>query len=207
LSIAIITLKPYSQIKTLDTLHCPVPYNLLFCRTKGYGKARNVAASYFKPFDLMVQFNDDLVLSSQIWNHILSLGQEEFMLTHDGPNLCSRVLAIHVNDFWKINGCDSSIKYCFEDGDFAYRAQQAGLKLKILSPEFAKHISHKHSFYNPKHIVPITWEFCKMYVKYKRNFTDDPMRFFFPFHDYRVLLQHFLLRITFTLTWIIKGTD
>ena len=155
----------------------------------------------------MVQFNDDLVLSQHIWNQILNLKFNEFILTHEGEHLCSRVFAIYLEDFWKIHGCDEKIKYCFEDGDFAYRAQQAGLKLKVLSPEFAKHIPHPHAFYNPKRIIPITWEFCKMYVKYKRNFTENPSRFFFPFRDYRVVLQHLTLRLTFTLVWIIKGAE
>jgi hypothetical protein len=191
-------------VKTLETLQCPVQHRVFFCRTLGYGKARNVVAKKFGS-GLMVQFNDDLVLSPNIWNVILQLKHGEFILTHEGNNLCSRVFAIHVEDFWKVNGCDESIKYCFEDGDFAFRAQQYGLKLKVLSPDFAKHIPHKHAFYNPKRIVPISWEFCQMYVKYKRTFTDDPLRFFFPFHDYRVVLKHLLLRTTFTIIWIIKG--
>jgi|WetSurMetagenome_2_1015567.scaffolds.fasta_scaffold20175_6 hypothetical protein len=207
LNIAVVTLKSADRVKTLDTLCCPVPFHLLFCRTFGYGKARNVAASKFGSSGLMVQFNDDLVLSQKIWNQINSLKHGEFILTHDGEHLCSRVLAIHLEDYWKINGCDESIKYCFEDGDFAYRAQQAGLKLKVLSPDFAKHIPHKHSFYNPKRIVPISWEFCKMYVKYKRNFDKNPLNFFFPFHDYKVVVQHLILRVTFTIIWIIKGVN
>jgi hypothetical protein len=205
LNIAVITLKPSSHVKTLETLKCPVPHRLIFCRTRGYGKARNTAAAVFGGYGLMVQFNDDLVLSPQIWRHILSLKRGEFMLTREGEHLCSRVFAVHLEDYWNVHGCDSKIKYVFEDGDFAFRAQKFGLKLKVLSPDFAKHIPHVHAFYKSKYIVPITWESCRLYVKYKRSFTDNPLRFFFPFHDYRVILQHFTLRSMFMIAWIIRG--
>ena len=155
----------------------------------------------------MVQFNDDLIISQKIWDHILNLKPSEFILTHDGEHLCSRIFAIHLQDFWQVGGCDETIKYCFEDGDFAYRAQQQGLQLKVLSPDFAKHIPHPHAFYNPKKIIPITWEFCKMYVKYKRNFDLNPINFYFPFHDYKVALKHLTLRVAFTVAWIIKGAN
>lgn len=204
LNIAIITLKPVDKVKTLETLHCPVQHKLSFCRTLGYGKARNTVAKKFGSSGLMVHFNDDLILSPQIWKQILNLKRGEFILTREGKHLCSRVFAVYLEDFWKVNGCDENIKYVFEDGDFAYRAQQAGLKLKVLSPEFAKHIPHIHSFYKSKKIVPISWESCKMYVKYKRNFDSDPLRFFIPFRDYRVVLQHLLLRVTFTIVWIVR---
>jgi len=206
LNIGIVTLKSANKVATLDTLKCPVSFRLMFCRTLGYGKARNIVALKFGSSGLMVQFNDDLVLSNQIWEQIINLKQGEFMLTHDGEHLCSRVFAIHLEDFSKIK-FDESIKYCFEDGDFAYRAQQNGLKLKVLSPNFAKHIPHPHSFYNPKRIIPISWEFCKMFVKYKRNFNNNPLEFFFPFHDYKVIIQHLILRVTFTVIWIIKGVN
>ncbi|MGD0071368.1 MAG: hypothetical protein ABSB71_07830 [Candidatus Bathyarchaeia archaeon] len=191
----------------METLNCPVPHKLIFCRTLGYGKARNVAAKEFGCCGLMVQFNDDLVISPKIWDVILQLKHGEFILTHEGKHLCSRVFAVYLEDFWQLHGCDEKLKYCFEDGDFAFRAQQAGLKLKVLSPDFAKHIPHPHAFYKTKRIVPVTWEFCRMYVKYKRNFDDDPLRFFIPFRDYRVAFQHLLLRVTFTLVWIIKGVN
>jgi hypothetical protein len=206
LNIGIVTLKSVDKIRTLETLNCPVPYKLFFCRTLGYGKARNNTALEFGTSGLMVQFNDDLILSQDIWHNILSLKRGEFILTHDGEHLCSRVFAIYLEDFWNIR-FDESIKYCFEDGDFAYRAQQAGLKLKVLSPKFSKHIPHPHSFYKPKRIVPITWEFCKMYVKYNRHFDKNPLNFFFPFHDYKVAVQHLILRLTFTVIWIIKGVN
>jgi hypothetical protein len=155
----------------------------------------------------MVQFNDDLVISPKIWAVLSNLKMNEFILTHDGEHLCSRVFAIHLEDYWRISGCDEKIQYCFEDGDFAYRAQQAGLKLKVLSPDFAKHIPHPHAFYNPKRIVPITSEFCYMYVKYGRHFDRNPLNFYVPFHDYKVVLKHLSLRIVFTVAWIIKGVN
>jgi hypothetical protein len=205
INIAIITLKPTEKIQTLKTLRCPVPHKIVYCRTYGYGKARNTVTKTFGPKGLMVHFNDDLIVSSKIWHYILSLKRGEFILTHDGEHLCSRVFAIHIEDYWLIDGCDEKIKYCFEDGDFAYRAQQQGLKLKVLSPDFTKHIPHPHAFYNPKKIVPITWEFCHMYVKYKRSFDRNPLNFYLPFHDYKVVFKHLSLRLMFTIIWIIKG--
>jgi hypothetical protein len=206
INIAIITLKTIDKIQTLKTLNCPYPHRLIFCRAKGFGNARNVAATYFgSSKDVMVQFNDDLVISPKIWKHILELKHGEFILSREGEHLCSRIFAIHLNDYWSVGGCDGNITYCFEDGDFAYRAQKKHLRLKVLSPKFAKHIVHPHAFYNPKRIVPITWEFCKMYVKYTRHFDKNPLHFYFPFHDYKVALKHLILRLVFTVIWIIKG--
>lgn len=205
INIAIVTLKPKKQIKTLETLHCPVPHRIIYCRALGFGNARNVAASMVEKKGLMIQFNDDLIISPQIWMHLLSLKRGEFILTCDGEHLCSRIFAFHLEDYWSIGGCDDKIRYCFEDGDFAYRAQQRGLRLKVLSPSFAKHIPHSHAFYNPKRIVAITWEFCQMYVKYGRYFDKNPLNFYVPFHDYKVAVKHLVLRVLFTIAWIIKG--
>lgn len=176
-------------------------------RSYGYGLARNDAAKFFGKKGLMVQFNDDLVLSPDIWNYLNSYQRGEFGFMVVDEWVCSRVFVIHLEDFWRIGGCDENIKYAFEDGDFYIRATQQGLRFKPIPSKLAKHISHPHSWWTMKNIAQIDFEWSQLFVKYKRKAKRNMFAFYFrPFH-WKVLIQHFILKVIFTIYWIIRGTN
>lgn len=207
MNIAVITLKSNDKIKTLETLSCSQPHNLVFCRSLGYGKARNDAAKTFGSTGLMIQLNDDLVLSPKLWSFALKIKRGEFGFQIVNEWVCSRVFIIHLEDYWKIGGCDNTIKYAFEDGDFYLRAIKKGLIFHSIPTELAQHIPHKHAFTYMKNIAKIDYEWTKLFVKYKRNVQHNMFRFFINPFDYRVLFQHFVLKVTFVIYWLIHGVN
>jgi hypothetical protein len=155
--------------------------------------------------------NDDLVISPELWRYVLSLKRGEFGLqvihnTKSGDQPCSRVFAIYGSDYWRVGGCDNSLKYFFEDGEFYIRALEAGLQFRRVPNECAVHIPHRHAFYDNKaRVFAVTSEVCHVFVKYKRRVSCDFVGFFVPFRDYRVVVQHLVLRIGFMVYWIIRG--
>jgi hypothetical protein len=206
INIAIITNKPISQIKTLQTMHCPYPHRVILSRAIGFSNARNTAITIG---GLNVQLNDDLVLSPKLWEFASTIKQGEFafQIAHEetGDRPCSRVFMIYPEDFHIAEGFDSELKYFFEDGDFYYRALSKGLKFRAIPDEAAIHIPHKHGFYKPK--VQAESEAAMVYVKYGQQMMPFKHidRFFIPFRDYHVTLQHFVLRVTFMVYWITRG--
>ena len=183
--------------------------NFFVSRAVGFGKARNVGAIMSGKNGLMVQFNDDLILSSAIWAFLLTLKPGEFAFQIDrscGTHVCSRVFAIYLEDFWKVGGFDSNLKYFFEDGDFYHRAILHGLRFREVPETLAIHIPHAHAFYKPKKWLATESEFCMLFVKYNQNLISFSRldRFFVPFRDYRVAIQHFILRIIFLNYWLLR---
>ena len=208
LNIAIITNKPTSQIKTLQTLQCPQPHRITLSRAKGFSNARNAAITIG---GLNIQLNDDLILTPKLWEFAQTIkpGEFAFQLAHEatGDRPCSRVFMIYPEDFYIAQGFDKDLNYFFEDGDFYYRALSKGLKFRAVPDEAAIHIPHKHAFYKPK--PKAEFEAAKIYVKYGQLMMPFKHidRFFIPFRDYKVALQHFVLRTTFIIYWILKGVD
>jgi hypothetical protein len=206
LYIAIITNKPKEEIKTLQTLHCVVPHKIVFCRAKGFANARNKAIS---KEGLNVQLNDDLVLSPGLWQFTSTVkrGEFAFQLAHEetGDRPCSRVFIIHQEDFSYVGGFNEKLKYFFEDGDFYYRALAKGLKFRVIPDDVALHISHKHAFYTAK--LAVESEAAKVYVMYGQRMMPFKYvdRFFIPFRDYHVALQHLVLRVLFMVYWITRS--
>jgi hypothetical protein len=206
INIAIISNKQLPEIKTLKTLSCPYPHKIILSGIKGFSRARNAA---FVSTGLNVQLNDDLVLSPKLWDFASELkpGEFAFQVAHEltGDRPCSRVFMIFPEDFLKVGGFDNSIWYFFEDGDFFYRALEKGLKFRSIPDEAAIHIPHKHAFYKPK--FQAESEAAMIYVKYGERMMPFKYvdRFFIPFRDYHVALQHFVLRTVFMVYWIIRG--
>ena len=206
LSIIIPTCK--TIIKTLESLKdCPVPYQLITTNVQGVGKARHEGALKAK-YPLIAMFDDDLTILPQVWKAILELNQGEFLLTHLGEHLSSRVFAIHKTDYFKVGGFDTSIKYTFEDGDFAIRAQKTGLKLKILPPQLLIHNEHLHrGASGPFGMNLGFWkEYARLYVKYKRQFEANLLA---PFtglpHDYKIAFAWLIVRSTLILSYIARS--
>ncbi len=208
LNIVVVSNKPLNKIKTFETLNCPYRYRLIVCGAAGFGNARNVAAKVFGGSGLMVQFNDDLVLSSKIWDWLCGLERGEFAFQCVDGRACSRVFAIWLEDYWRVGGFDSSLKYYFEDGDFYQRAIDAGLRFRRVPNSLARHIPHVHALYNPKmcQMAKIDNEVARVFVTHKRHAFDRFNRFFVPFRDYRVVVQHLVLRSVFLVYWIWIGS-
>lgn len=206
MQIAIITNKESSQIRLFDSFYCPLPYRLILCRARGFGAARNVAAKAFGDKGLMVMFNDDLVLSPKIWDFIVSVKRGEYAMQVEGPHVCSRVLVVHLEDYWSIGGCDESLRYYFEDGDFHIRAQKQGLKLRVVPAEYAKHIPHRHALLKPN--LYVASEVARLMVKYQRE-LDSFSRYFVPFRyglkGISVVVVHFLLRVAALDYWLLRS--
>lgn len=141
LSIIITTNK--GHVETVKSLsHCPVPYQLILSKKFGLGFARNWGAKQAKN-DLLVFLDDDLELRDGIWNEILATKKNEFRMTKFADLPCTRVLAIHTEDFWKIGGFDESVKYTGEDRIFYLNALDNGLKFtEIPHSKFVLHKEH-----------------------------------------------------------------
>ena len=204
LSIVIVSNKPVEKMATLKTLNQPKFSSLIITRAFGFGKARNEGA-VLSGKGLMVQLNDDLVLNPNLWEFAESFKRGEFGFQVVGEWVCSRVFIINLEDYWRIGGCDSNIKFAFEDGDFYIRALKAGLKFRRVPDDLAVHIPHEHSWMSMKNIAQIDWEWSRLFVKHKRQAKRNMVAFFFrPFH-WRVIFQHFVLKTCFTIFWIIRG--
>ena len=158
---------------------------------------------------LVVMLDDDLILSKQVWSIILGLQENEFLLTRWRSHLSSRVFAIHKNDYDRVGGFDPSFHFSFEDGEFALRAQNAGLKLKVLPPNLFTHIAHsRRENSGPFGMNLGFWkEYAEHYVKFKRDFEQN---LFDPFtklpHDYKIAFQWFIVRSSLILFYIMKST-
>jgi hypothetical protein len=203
--IVLVSNKPLSEMTILETLNQPANSSLVVSRAFGFGPARNFGAKLLGDSGLMVQFNDDLVLSPKIWDFIFSLKKGEFAFQVVDEWVCSRVFVIHLEDYWRIGGCDDNIKFAFEDGDFYLRAIKTGLHFKRVPDELAVHIPHLHSWMRMQNIAQIDYEWSKLFVKYKRQAKRNMFAFFIrPFH-WKVIFQHFILKVAFTIYWIIKG--
>ncbi len=153
-------------------------------------------------------FDDDLTILPPVWTIILKLNKGEFLLTHVGEHLSSRVFAIYKTDYDKIGGFDISAKFTFEDCDFAIRAQRGGLKLKVLPPQLLVHREHPHrSSTGPFGMNISFWkEYARFYVKYNRQFESN---LFAPFirlpHDYKIAFQWLVVRSAFILGYILRS--
>jgi hypothetical protein len=205
--ISIIIPTSKSSVLTFESLkECPVPYQLVTSSYKGVGKARHYGVCAAKN-DLVVMFDDDLIVKPEIWKHILKLKQTEFILTHVGEHLSTRVFAIHKMPYLEIGGFDTNIKYIFEDGEFAIRAKTFGLTLKVLSHDFIIHKDHKmRSCFGPFGLnLPFWFEWTKMYVKYGKFFSKD---LFMPFqirHDYRVAFQWWIIKTSLVFFSVLQA--
>jgi GT2 family glycosyltransferase len=199
ISIVIPTAK--SEAKTIESLkHCPLPYELLITHANGLGEARHNAIIAAKN-ELVAMFDDDIIIYPQLWQHVQSLKSNEFLIAHVGEHISTRVFVIHKADYLKVGGFDPKIKYIFEDGDFYLRAQEAGLVPKIVPQSLYEHPYHPPRTQNRKTLIHLSWEYSRLYVKYKRNLHNYPTDFFIRPLDYKVFLFHFPIKIIGIIFW------
>jgi len=179
-------------------------------KTKGWGKARNVAMMNARyPFVIMV--NADVDVSPQLYSYLLdSVPGTVFMnINYDAQGVGTRVFAMWYVDFrWRVQ-FDSSIKHVFEDGDFYARALQSGLTVKFVPPTLYSHPDHKHDYmtHDYRRTWFVEWEFSRMFIKH--NFqVERNHRNLFLFFDPLNCPSRFLFylaRIPFTAFWIVRS--
>jgi glycosyltransferase involved in cell wall biosynthesis len=130
------------EIATLDSLDsCPVGFEVIVSKVSGLGRCRNYGVRKAQ-HDFIVMFDDDIVVSPEIWHHVLNVKRGEFAMAFLSGFPCSRVVAVHAEDFWRIGGFDESIKFTGEDRDFYVRALEAGLRFKLVPLSLVYHVPH-----------------------------------------------------------------
>lgn len=140
MSIIITSCKP--EIKTLQYLPTELRgFHVVVSREFGVGLARNVGAEKCGG-GLLVFLDDDLNLHPKVADYIVNVAPGEFAMTFLSGFPCSRVLAIHSNDFFKLGGFDDSIRFTGEDRDFFVRAVDSGLRFKPVPIGLVHHIPH-----------------------------------------------------------------
>jgi glycosyltransferase involved in cell wall biosynthesis len=158
------------KIVTLDSLDsCPVEFEVVVSKVSGLGRCRNYGARRAQ-YDLIVMFDDDIVLSPEIWRHVLNVKRGEFGMAFLSGFPCSRVFAVHAEDFWRIGGFDESIKFTGEDRDFYVRALSAGLKFKEVPLGLIQHREHSTRSNNIYVGIGSVRENMRFLLRYGRRF-------------------------------------
>lgn len=136
-SIIIPTIK--EEVETVKHLEsCPIPYQLIISKTKGLGKARNNGAKFAK-HDLLIFFDDDLILYPGIWKHLLALRPNHFIMHNGNGEPSTRVFAVYSKDFL---GFDENIQLSGEDRDIWIRNIKEGLIPHWLPSNMIEHKAH-----------------------------------------------------------------
>lgn len=185
---------------------CPVSYEFIVVSYDGIGFARH-AGVLRSTGNLIVMFDDDVILNPKIWSYILNLSRGTFFMAVNCGNISTRAFAIHRQDYDLIGGFDPTIKYCFEDGDFYVRALRQGLTCKFIPTTLCTHLPHLHRTTDRWLLVRLSWEYTHMLVKYKRYVFKNMFEFFVHPRDWRLFLWSFVTRVVGTLYWLLKGVD
>jgi GT2 family glycosyltransferase len=201
-SVIITTCK--ENIKTLNFL----PDNLwvsdvVISNKAGLGFARNYGAGKAKS-DLLLFLDDDIVLDPDIATHVNSVELGEFGMTFLDGFPCTRVLAVHKDDFWSIGGFDKQIRYTGEDRDFYVRAIQAGLRFKPIPISLVHHVPHRARAKNIHIAIGSVRENVKFVMKYWRS---HPEVFKVDFLDRlkRGQFRTLLLQFVFAMYFLVRG--
>lgn len=155
-------------IQTLTSAKTLLPdYETVVSRENGLGYARNYGARKANG-DLLVFLDDDLTLNPQITSH-LNVTCGSFAMAFLGGFPCTRVLAIHREDFWGIGGFDESIRFTGEDRDFYMRAVDAGLIFKQIPMSLVTHTPHTPRYRNIYTAIGCIQENALFALKYWRR--------------------------------------
>lgn len=142
-SISVLIPSIKKDIKTLNSVKdCPVSYDLVISKKKGLGHARNYAASQAKG-KILVFFDDDLNLNPKIWDIILEVKENTFVMEFGSSKIPStRCLVIHRKDFVTIGGFSEDILLSGEDREFCLNAIKKDMKVLRLPKNLICHIKH-----------------------------------------------------------------
>jgi len=171
----------YSDYKVQTNLSiCPVHCEAIFVRTLGIGLARSKGASAAKG-DLIVMLDSDLHVMPELWTWLLALKHGTFAMVKnvEHQSYSSRVFAMHKDDYVKTGGFNPSLKYLWEDGEFALRASNLGFKMVSVPSNLYQHIEHQPRFQNKQFFIPFNWEYARLIVKFNRRIYPKLMSWFF----------------------------
>jgi GT2 family glycosyltransferase len=158
---------------------CPLPYEAIFVRTFGIGLARSMGASAAKG-DLIVMLDADLHVRPELWTWLFTLKHGTFAMVKNPEHhsYSSRVFAMHKNDYVKAGGFNPSLKYLWEDGEFALRASNLGFKVVPVPSNLYQHIEHQLRCQEKQFFVPFNWEYARLFVKFNRRIYPRVERWF-----------------------------
>ena len=204
----IIPVQPGCGIQT-DLSNCPLNSEVIFIRNFGIGQARSIGASAAKG-DLIVMIDSDLVVAPELWTWVLSLKKDTFAMTRnvERASYSSRVFAIHKDDYFKIGGFDSSLKYLWEDGEFALRASSLGFKVSPVPSRMYRHIEHQSRCQNRQSFIYFNWEYARLFVKFRRTIYPNLIMWFFDMLNLRRRQFNFqptMVRVTGFFFWNFKS--
>ncbi len=170
----------YSSCKVqIDLSSCPFDHEVLFIRALGIGLARNLGASRAKG-DLIVMLDSDLILKPELWSWLVNLRRGTFAMVknYEHNSYSSRVFAIHKDDYVQTGGFNPSLKYLWEDGEFALRASELGLKIAPVPSTLYKHIEHEPRCLSKQFFILFNWEYARLFVKFSKKIYPRVERWF-----------------------------
>lgn len=168
-SIVIPTIKNPLVLKSVK--NCPVKHEVILSKKHGLGYARNWGAKQASN-DLLIFFDDDIILDKNIWSLLLSIKPKSFAMLKIKDKCCSRVVVIHKKDYWNMGGFDDNIKYSAEDVDFYLQALQAGLKYIPIPTKLVVHVEHRERWRNPIMNIKMKFQHAYLIVKHGKSYID-----------------------------------
>ena len=187
---------------------CPQNCDAIFVRNLGIGLARSVGASAAKG-DLIVMLDSDLVVKPELWTWLLTLKNGTFAMAKNTEhrNYSSRIFAIHRDDYVKVGGFNPSLKYLWEDGEFALRASNLGFKVVAVPSDLYQHIEHEPRCRNKQFFISFNWEYARLMVKFNRRIYPNLANWFFDLlnlKERQFNLKPIMVRIVGFFFWNMK---
>lgn len=178
------TRKTYDNFITMKNLGA-LKFEVIVCRHKGVGKARNKGASHAHG-EILVFLEDDLTLNLDRLLKLLHSWKPKTVITlHETQPkhpMIGRITIISKEDFMYAGKFNEYIRFGGEGADFIMRCMDKGLKwLPIISNSFYKHLNRP---YNLK--IELTRQFFSTFVllKWKRKFQRDLFKFWVSAHTF-----------------------
>ena len=189
---------------------CPPNCEAIFVRNRGIGRARSVGASIAKG-DLIIMLDSDLVVKPELWTWLLTLKNGTIAMAKniEHHNYSSRIFAIHIDDYDKVGGFNPSLKYLWEDGEFALRASNLGFKVVAVPSDLYQHIEHEPRCQNKQFFISFNWEYARLIVKFNRMIYPNVANWFFDLLNLRERqfnLKPIMVRIVGFFFWNMKRT-
>jgi glycosyltransferase involved in cell wall biosynthesis len=204
----IIPVQPGCKVQS-DLSNSPLNSEVIIVRNSGVGFARSIGASAAKG-DLLVMLDSDLVLSPDLWSWILKLQKGTFAMAKnpERASYSTKVFAIHKEDYLEVGGFNPSLKYLWEDGEFALRASSRGLKVTPVPSNMYKHIEHESRCRNKDFFIFFNWEYARLFVKFRRIIYPNLAMWFFDMLNLRKQqfnLQPIMVRVSGFFFWNFKS--
>ena len=160
-------------MKSVST--CPIAHEVILSKTPGLGLARNNGVRK-SSFPFLVFLDDDIQFDGQLWDVLFSTKPNTIVMAAVASRPCSRVLAIHKSDFWRIGGFNENIKLSGEDTDFQLRAEDQGFQILRIPDRLIQHKNHETRFRGLNSIRK-EMETAYLFIKYGRRYGSYRRRF------------------------------